>query len=127
MPIYEFRCNACRRTVSVFQRSMKTAVAATCSHCGGADLTRLVSTFAFHRSASDDFGDDDLDEAALMEGLDENDPQSVARWARKMSDKLGEDLGPEFDEMVGRMERGEDLDEDEGEAFGDDGLDDELA
>jgi putative FmdB family regulatory protein len=125
MPIYEFRCNACRRTVSVFQRSVNTAVAATCEHCGGDDLTRLVSKFAFHRSASfDGFGDDDLDEAAMMEGPDENDPQSVARWARKMSDKLGEDLPPNFDEMVGRMERGEDLDDDSG--FGDDGFDDEL-
>ena len=123
MPIYEFHCNACRRTVSVFQRSMNTAVAAKCSHCGGDDLTRLVSKFAFHRSASaDDFGDDDFDESAMMEGLDENDPQSVARWARKMSDKLGEDLGPEFDEMVERMERGETLDDDSD--FGDDDLDD---
>jgi len=60
----------------------------------------------------------------MMEGLDENDPQSVARWARTMSDKLGEDLGPEFDEMVERMERGEDLDDDSD--FGGDGLDDDL-
>jgi hypothetical protein len=26
---------------------------------------------------------------------------------RKMSDETGEDLGPEFDEMVGRLEAGE--------------------
>lgn len=127
MPIYEFRCNGCRRTVSVFQRSVNTAVAARCSHCGGDDLTRLISKFAFHRSASsDDFGDDDFDEAAMMEGLDENDPQSVARWARKMGDKLGENLGPEFDEMVERMERGE-MPEDDDADFGDDAFDDDLA
>ena len=127
MPIYEYRCNACRRTVSVFQRSMHTAVAAKCSHCGGEDLTRLMSRFAFHRSASSGDFDDDFDEDALMEGLDENDPQSVARWARKMSDTLGEDLGPEFDEMVSRMERGEMPEDDEdGSDFGGDGLDDDL-
>lgn len=128
MPIYEYRCNGCHRTVSVFQRSMHTAVAPTCSHCGGEDLTRLMSRFAFHRSASStELGDDDFDEAALMEGLDENDPQSVARWARKMRDKLGEDLGPEFDEMVERMERGEMPDESEdGADLDDDGFDDDL-
>jgi hypothetical protein len=106
---------------------MHTAVAARCTHCGGEDLTRLMSRFAFHRSSTDDDFGDDLDEAALMEGLDENDPQSVARWARKMSDKLGEDLGPEFDDMVGRMERGEmPEDDDDGDDFGGDGLDDDL-
>jgi len=28
-----------------------------------------------------------------------------------MSDEIGEDLGPEFDEVVGRLEAGEDPDE----------------
>jgi putative FmdB family regulatory protein len=105
MPIYEYRCNACRRTTSVFQRSMHTTVAARCSHCGGEDLTRLISRFAFHRSAAEDL--DDFDDDALLEGVDENDPKSVARWARRMGDKLGEDLGPEFDDMLDRMEAGE--------------------
>ena len=27
---------------------------------------------------------------------------------RKMGDEMGEDLGPEFDEVVGRLESGED-------------------
>jgi hypothetical protein len=40
--------------------------------------------------------------------VDENDPKSIARFMRKMGDQMGgEDLGPEFDEMVNRMEAGE--------------------
>jgi len=39
--------------------------------------------------------------------LDENDPRSLGRWMRKMSAETGEDLGPEFDEVVGRLEAGE--------------------
>jgi len=39
--------------------------------------------------------------------LDENDPWSLGRWMRKMSAETGEDLGPEFDEVVGRLEAGE--------------------
>jgi putative FmdB family regulatory protein len=126
MPIYEYRCNGCGRTVSVFQRSMRTTVAPRCEHCGGEDLTRLVSTFAFHRAASAEL-DDDFDEDAMMEGLDESDPRSVARWARRMGDRLGEDLGPEFDDMVRRMEGGEmPADDEDGEDFGDeDDFDDE--
>ncbi len=123
MPIYEFRCNACRRTISVFQRSMRTTVAPRCAHCGSEDLTRLVSKFAFHRSSSS--LDDGLDDDALLGDVDENDPKSVARWARRMSDELGEDLGPEFDEMVDRMEAGE-MPDDESDGGGDDDFDDDF-
>lgn len=43
-----------------------------------------------------------------MGDLDENDPRSVARMMRKLGSEMGEELGPEFDEMVGRLEDGED-------------------
>jgi hypothetical protein len=39
--------------------------------------------------------------------LDERDPKSVARWMRKMSQTMGEDLGDEFKEVVDRLEAGE--------------------
>ncbi|HEX2680600.1 MAG TPA: hypothetical protein VHQ03_04845, partial [Candidatus Dormibacteraeota bacterium] len=43
--------------------------------------------------------------------LDENDPKSVARWARKLGQQMGEDLGDDWGEMVDRLEAGEDLGE----------------
>jgi Flp pilus assembly protein TadB len=43
----------------------------------------------------------------MLSGLDEDDPKSMARWMRRMSREVGEDLGPEFDEVVGRLEAGE--------------------
>jgi hypothetical protein len=39
--------------------------------------------------------------------VDESDPRSIARWARKLSKELGEDAGPEFNEIVDRLEAGE--------------------
>jgi putative FmdB family regulatory protein len=122
MPIYEFRCQACRRRVSVFQRSMSEPAATSCPHCGGA-LTRLVSRFAVVRPEGAAL--DDLDDESLLADVDENDPRSVARWARKMGSQVGEDLGPEFDEMVDRMEAGEMPDDMLAEG-GDDGEDDLL-
>lgn len=110
MPIYEYACNGCRRKVSIFQRSINTVTAARCPECGSEDLNRLVSRFAFHRSASD--VGDDLDDDAFLDDVDENDPRSVARWARRMGEKLGEDLPPDFDEQLARMEAGEMPDED---------------
>ena len=40
--------------------------------------------------------------------LDENDPKSMARMMKKMGTEMGEDLGPEFNEVVDRLEAGED-------------------
>ena len=116
MPIYEFRCQACRRRVSVFQRSIGTPQNATCSHCGSTDLRRLISRFAVVRG--EDALMDDLDDDSMLAGVDENDPKSMAAWARKMSSRFGEDVGPEFDEMVEQMEAGEMPDE-EGAGAGD--------
>jgi len=50
---------------------------------------------------------EDLADPSNLAGLDENDPKSMARWMRKMSREIGEDLGPEFDEVVDRLEAGE--------------------
>ena len=124
MPIYEYRCAACGRRTSVFVRSISAEVRASCEHCGSKRLTRLMSKFAVHRGAGSDAFEDDL---GGMDDVDEDDPQSVARWARRMQDQSGEDLGPEFDEMIGRMEAGESPedvfgDEEGGEGYGDDDL-----
>jgi hypothetical protein len=48
-----------------------------------------------------------LADPSNLAGLDENDPRSLARWMRKMSNELGEDLGDEFNEVVDRLEAGE--------------------
>jgi hypothetical protein len=39
--------------------------------------------------------------------VDEEDPRSLGRMMRKMGSELGEDVPPEFDEVVGRLESGE--------------------
>jgi putative FmdB family regulatory protein len=105
VPIYEYRCNHCKRRVSIFQRSIQGEAAAVCSHCGSTDLTRLVSRVVVLRSEESHL--EDLASDASLADLDESDPRSMARWARRMGREMGEELGPEFDEMVDRMEAGE--------------------
>ena len=41
-----------------------------------------------------------------LEGL-ENDPKALGRMMRKMGKESGEDLPPEFDDVVGRLESGQ--------------------
>jgi hypothetical protein len=57
----------------------------------------------------DDLADDFSDPSAL-EGL-EDDPQSLGRMMRKMGREMGEDMPPEFDEVVDRLEKGQSPDE----------------
>jgi putative FmdB family regulatory protein len=117
MPIYEYRCAACRRKVTVLTLRASEAVEPQCEHCGSRDLTRLMSRFAMLRSEESRL--DDLADPSSLQGLDENDPKSMARWMRKMGKELGEDAGNDFDEMVDELEAGGGDDEDSGDTAGD--------
>jgi putative FmdB family regulatory protein len=44
MPIYAYRCAACGASCELLQRS--TDAAPVCPHCGGADMTQLLSRVA---------------------------------------------------------------------------------
>jgi putative FmdB family regulatory protein len=107
MPIYEYRCNDCRKRVTVYWRSFSEVETAPvrCPACNSTDLTRLISRVAVLRSEESRL--EDLADPSSLAGLDEDDPQSMARWMRKMSREMGEDLGPEFGEVVDRLEAGE--------------------
>jgi hypothetical protein len=48
-----------------------------------------------------------LADPSNLGGLDESDPASLGRWMRRMGSEMGEDLGPEFTEMVDRLEAGQ--------------------
>lgn len=122
MPIYEFRCQRCRRRSSVFIRSIGGEVEAVCSHCGSREMSRLISRVAVLRSEDDAFAG--LDESSLGD-VDENDPRSMARWVRRMSRQMGEPLDAEMESDLERMESGETPDDsgdggDEDEGFGED-------
>ena len=53
---------------------------------------------------------DDLADPSEWGDLDENDPRSMGRFMRKMMNEMGDevdDLGPEFEEVVDRLESGQ--------------------
>jgi putative FmdB family regulatory protein len=98
VPIYEYHCQDCRRRVSLLVRSISKPGVPICPRCGGKHLERLMSRFTRVRSEEDRM--DALADPSALGGLDENDPKSVARWAKKMGKEMGEDLGEDFDEVM---------------------------
>lgn len=109
MPSYEYQCHACKRPFEVsmsYDQYGKQEV--TCSHCESTEVKRLISRVRFAKSEDSRMEDlaSDFSDPSALEGL-EDDPQALGRMMRKMSNEMGEDLGPEFDEVVDRLEKGQ--------------------
>jgi len=107
MPIYEYRCGACQRRSSLYYQTFSAAERAEphCEHCGSADVARLVSRVAILKSEESRL--EDLAGDSALANVDESDPRSIARWARRMGEQMGEDVGDDFREMVDQLEAGE--------------------
>lgn len=111
MPIYEYRCQGCQRKFSVFWRTFSSVEdeKVVCKRCGSTDIIRLVSKVRMLRSEETRI--DDMADPSSWGDFDENDPKSMGRFMRKMMNEIGDesdDLGPEFEEVVGRLEAGQD-------------------
>lgn len=98
MPIYEYRCDSCRRRFSALVGVVATPKPLACPRCGSTEASRLVSRF--NRVRSEDDVLDSLADSADLGGVDENDPASVARWMKKMGGEMGEDFGDDFEEAL---------------------------
>jgi putative FmdB family regulatory protein len=127
MPIYEYRCRACRQRSAIYQTYAEYGQrAVACPHCGSEDLARVIGRIRMARS--EDSRLDDLADPSEWGNFDENDPRSMARMMRRMGSELGEETPPEFDEVVDRLDAGESPDEIEQTmpdfGGGDDGEDD---
>ncbi len=112
MPVYEYRCQQCQRRFSVWWRSFAAAGEGqpVCTHCGSTEATRLISRIRVLRS--EDQSMEAMADPAQWGDIDENDPKSLGRLMRKMKQEIGsegEDAGPEFDEVIDRLESGQDI------------------
>lgn len=135
MPIYEFYCPNNNRIYSFFARSLAYAgKSPRCPDNPKFKMERLLSKFAITGRAKEKTeappGGPDMDdsrmEAALAEmerefgGMDtENpDPRQLGRMMRKMTALSGEKMPGQMEEMIRRMESGEDMEKLESE-YGD--------
>lgn len=105
MPNYEYRCEDCHRRFEVFFSYADYGKAAVlCPRCGSANVHRKIGRIRV--AHSDESRLENMADPANLAGLDE-DPAALGRMMRQMSHQLGEDMGPEFDEVVSRLEAGQ--------------------
>lgn len=109
MPTYQYRCLNCKRRFDVFMLYSEYGTKPVhCAHCGSEKVQRRIGRIRFARS--EDSRMDDFADPSGLEGL-EDDPKSLGRLMRKMKNEMGsemdEDVGPEFDEVVDRLEKGQ--------------------
>jgi putative FmdB family regulatory protein len=99
MPIYEYRCEDCRKQMSVFIRSITNPPVVACRFCQSPRVIRLISRIVTPKSEEsrlESLGDPDT-----LGGLDEQDPKSMSRWMKNAAGEMGEDLS---DDMIDEME-----------------------
>jgi putative FmdB family regulatory protein len=105
MPFYQYVCLNCRRRFETFiPYSEYGTRPVLCPHCESQQVRRRIGRVRVARSEESRL--EDLADPDNLEGLEE-DPKALGRMMRKMSQELGEDLGPEFDEVIDRLEAGQ--------------------
>ncbi len=120
MPIYEYSCRDCNARFQKLVQGFHNPPGLVCPRCNSSQVLRAVSRFATVKSEEARL--EALADPATFAGLDENDPRSVAQWAKKMGKELGEDAGEDWDAVVDEMLeeefRGKQDDEEAGSASG---------
>jgi len=105
MPSYDYVCLNCQQR---FEVSMSYSEYGTkpvnCVHCGSDRVRRRMTKVRIAKS-EDSRMESMMDESALQ-GM-ENDPQALGQMMKKMGKEMGEDLPPEFDDVVDRLEAGQ--------------------
>jgi hypothetical protein len=140
MPIYEFYCPDNRKIYSFLARSLSYAdKTPRCPDNPKFRMERMISSFAVTGRAKEKpdmppgGGPDDARMEAAMAEMERDfasmdsenpDPRQIARMMRKMSAVTGEKMPAEAEEMISRMEKGEDpekLEEEYADVLGDPG------
>ena len=106
MPTYDFICNDCAQRFEVFltfseygKKSVK------CSCCDSKNVRRRMTKVRIAKSEESRM-ESMADDFSGFEGMEEN-PEAMGRMMRKMGKQMGEELPPEFNEVVDRLEKGQ--------------------
>lgn len=102
MPIYEYDCRDCKKTVSIFFLTISEAEneQTVCPECGQSGLKRVLSSTSLIRARTEP-------KKTNSAKVTENDSKSLAETMKKESRRSGRDYGDDFKEVAHRLEKGE--------------------
>lgn len=105
MPSYEYRCLDCKRRFEIFMSYAEYGEKhVNCAYCNSEEVQRRIGRIRVAHSEESRL--ENLADPANLAGL-EDDPKAMARMMRQMGSEMGEDLGPEYDEVLDRLESGQ--------------------
>ncbi len=109
MPVYEYRCQDCKKKFSALLGMVAQADDERCPSCGSSNTSKLVSRFARYRNE-----DDRIDELAdRLETMGEPDsPHEMREMMKEMGKAMDEDVSEEMEEMFEADMSGEAGDDD---------------
>jgi putative FmdB family regulatory protein len=109
MPLYDYNCLNCNQRFDVFMTFSEYGTRpVACPHCKSQNVQRGIPRVRVTKSEDsrmESLAGDFSDPSALA-GM-ENDPQAMGRMMRKMGNEMGEEIPPEFNEVVDRLEKGQ--------------------
>ncbi|MBI5943870.1 MAG: zinc ribbon domain-containing protein [Chloroflexi bacterium] len=106
MPTYDFICNSCEKRFEVFMTFSEYGKKAVhCVHCKSGNVRRRMTKVRIAKSEESRM-ESMADDFSGIEGL-EDDPKALGKMMRKMGSEMGEELPPEFDDVVDRLEAGQ--------------------
>lgn len=105
MPTYDFICLDCQQRFDIFMTYDEYGKKKVkCAHCGSEHARRRMTKVRIAKS--DESRLENIADPSALAGLEEN-PQALGQMMRKMGNEMGEDLPPEFDDVVDRLEAGQ--------------------
>jgi putative FmdB family regulatory protein len=106
MPTYDFICNKCEKRFEVFMTFSEYGKKAVhCTHCESGNVRRRMTKVRIAKSEESRM-ESVAGDFSGFEGL-EDDPKALGKMMRKMGNEMGEELPPEFDDVVDRLESGQ--------------------
>ncbi len=105
MPLYDYICLDCKqRFDNFFTYAEYGSKPAACTHCQSANVRRRLPRVRVAKSEESRM--ENLADPSALAGL-EDDPKAMGAMMRKMGREMGEELPPEFDDVVDRLESGQ--------------------
>ena len=99
MPIYEFICENCRKRMAFLIRDTSAPSAPECSSCGNANLSRVISGFAYHKSLKTVW--EESGEPTMHPSDDYyRDPRNIGRWVEKKFQNMGQEIPSQIQEKI---------------------------